>query len=166
MKDSENIIIASPPGTAIYALTNRPDPRIDFLVREHSKLINEYSPKTKITIRARFFNRNNVAIILIMFQIGSEASNIFSTFWNYYGENGNLAFSLMSSQDDIAFHLYGESKKIERSILMANSFRNFFKAARKKIETIPPWTLEQFEREKGEILKTYLTYSALWEAIK
>lgn len=166
MKDSENIIIASPIGTVIYGLTNRPDPRIDFLVREDSNLINEYSPKTKIAIRARLFIRNKVALLLIMFQIGSDSSNIFSTFWNYYEEGGNLAFSLMSSQDDIAFHLYGESKKIERSILMANSFRNFFKAAIKKIETIPPWTLEQFEREKGEILKTYSTYLGLWEAIK
>ncbi len=166
MQDSEHIITSSPRGTAIYALTNRPNPRIDFLVKEDSNFIKQLTTKTKIAIRARFFNRNRIGLILTMFQIGSDSDYIFSTFWNYHAENGRIVFALMSKQEDMAFHFYGDTGTIEQSMLIGNSFRNFFKAAIRQIDTLSSWSAEQFEKEKVEILNTYPTTIALWEAIK
>ncbi len=167
MKDAEKIICSSSPGAAIFALTHRPDPRIDFLIREETFFIKQLTT-SKIALRARLFNKNNVALLLIMFQIGINSPRIFTTFWDYHmeGGSGKPVFELMSNQEDIAFHLYGDSKKIEQSILMGNSFRNFFKAAIEKIQLLPQWNAQQFENEREEILKTYPTTEALWEAIK
>lgn len=167
MQNPEIIICSSTPGTAIFALTRRPDPRIDFLVREESSVIRQLTT-TKIAIRAKLFNKNSVALILIMFQIGSNTPRIFSTFWNYYmeGSNEKLAFELMSNQEDIAFHIYGDSKTIEQSILMGNSFRNFFKSGIEMLKIMPQWSSEQFQKEKEDLLRNYPTTEALWEAIK
>ncbi len=167
MKDTEKIIASSPSQTAIFALTHRPDPRIDFLIKEETSFINSLIT-SRIVIRARLFIRNNVAVLLTMFQIGIENPHIYKVFWDYHieGNRGKFAFELISNQEDIAFHLYGDSRTIEKSILTANSFKNFFKAATEKIKHLPPWKLEQFEREKEEILKIYPTIEKLWEAVK
>jgi len=167
MQNAESAIGSSLPGTASFALTYRPEPRVDFLVREESSVIKNLAT-TKVTIRAKLFNKNNVIIILIMFQIGDNDIHIFDTFWNYHmeGGNGSLVFELMSKQEDIAFHLYGDSKIIEQSMLMGNVFKNFFKASIKKIENLPHWSVEQFEKEKEELCRTYPTTEDLWEAIK
>lgn len=167
MKDAEKIISTAPCQTAIFALTHRPDPRIDFLIKEETSFINSLIA-SKIFIRARLFIRNNVAVLLTMFQIGIDNPHVYKVFWDYHieGGRGRFAFELISNQEDIAFHLYGDSKTIEKSILTANSFKNFFKAAIKKIEILPAWNSEQYEKEKEEILKTYPTIQALWDAIK
>lgn len=167
MQNTENIISSAPTGAAIFGLTHRPEPRADFLVREESSVIKKLTT-TKISLRARLFNKNNVALILIMFQIGNNPPRLFETFWNYYMESeyGKMIFELMSTQDDIAVHLYGESGTIEQSILMNNSFRNFFKAAIKKIQDMPQWSVEQFDKEKEELHRIYPSIETLWEAIK
>ncbi|MCX7914397.1 MAG: hypothetical protein N2511_07420 [Thermodesulfovibrionales bacterium] len=167
MKDAEKIIGSSNIKTAMYALTNRPDLRIDFLIREETTFIEKLT-KARISIRARLFIVNNIGILLTMFQINNELLNTYKVFWDYYleGDRGRFAFDLMASQPDIAFHFYGNSKTIEKSILTANSFRNFFKAAIEKIKELPPWNSEQFEIQKEEILKSYPTTEQLWEAAK
>ncbi len=167
MQNSDNIIKSSPIGAAIFALTHRPDPKVDFLVREDTSVIRELG-KTKIYLRARLFIKSNVALLLIMFRLGDNAPRLFETYWNYHmdGVYGKILFELMSNQEDVAFHLYGESGTIEHSILMHNSLRNFFKAVIKKIQDMPQWSIEQFEKEKEELRKIYPTTEDLWEAIK
>lgn len=167
MKNAEKLITSSPPRTALYALTNRPDLRIDFLIREDTPFIEKLT-SSKITIRARLFVLNNTGILLTMFQISGDLPHIYEVFWNYYseGERGKFAFDLMANQPDIAFHLYGDSQTIEKSILTANSFKNFFKAVIEKIKKLPSWNSEQFEIQKQEILRIYPTTEQRWEALK
>lgn len=168
MQNSESKIRSSPAGTAVFGLTHRPDPRVDFLIREETALINELNATTKIPLRARLFKRNSIAIVVIMFQLKTSAPRLFETFWDYYmdGGYGKKNFELISNQEDIAFHLYGDSGIIEKSILMNNVFKGFFKAAEKKILDIPEWGAEQFEKELNELRLIYPTKEALWEAIK
>lgn len=167
MKDAEKLIRSSPPKTALYALTNRPDLRIDFLIREETSFIEKLT-SSRITIRARLFILNNIGILLTMFKISSDVPHIYEVFWNYYseGDRGKFAFDLMATQPDIAFHLYGDSQTIEKSILTANSFKNFFKSALEKIKKLPSWDSEQFEIQKQEILRIYPTKELLWEALQ
>lgn len=168
MLNSENKICSSPVGTATFGLTHRPEPKIDFLLREETVLINQLTAKAKIPLRARLFNRNNIALIVIMFQLETSHPRLFETFWDFYleGDYGKRVFELISSQDDIAFHLYGDSGTIEKSILMANIFKGFFRAAMKKIGDLPQWNSQQFQGELEELRMIYPTKEALWEAIK
>lgn len=167
MENTENKISTAPIGTAVFALTNRPDLRVDFLLREETAFINQLST-AKIPLRARLFNRNNVAILLVMFQLGTENPHLYETFLNYHEEGDYVAriFRLISNQDDLAFHLYGDSGSIEKSILMGNIFKSFFRAALKKIQDLPVWNSEQFAKELRELRLLYPSKDAFWEAIK
>ncbi|MCX8030714.1 MAG: hypothetical protein N3A59_03935 [Thermodesulfovibrionales bacterium] len=163
MKNSQKIIAMSKPGTAIYALTFRPDPRIDFLVKEETRFIKQYSTKTNISLRAKVVFQDEVALVITLFKINNESSRIFTTFWDYYDEGGDMVFTLASKQPDIAFHLYGDTNTIEQSILLANSFKDFFEKAIKKISQIPRWDKERFESAKKKLIDNFLNVHLLWE---
>ncbi len=165
MQTNEYKISSSPIGTVIFGVTHRPEPRIDFLLREETAFINQLTT-AKIPFRVRLFKRNDIAIIVVMFQLGTT-SRLYETFWNYYEEGcGEGLFRLISNQDDIAVHLYGDSGSIEKSILMGNIFKGFFKAAETKIRIVPYWSAEQFQKELDELRIIYPSKEALWEALK
>jgi hypothetical protein len=169
MQNTENEICSSPVGTAIFGLTHRPDLRVDFFVREESEFIDQITTaKISLPLRARLFKRDDIALLLIMFQLGSIQPRLYETFWNYHleGDYGEKIFRLISVQDDIAFHLYGDSGAIEKSILMHNSFKGFFGAAINKIKDMPVWSSEQFGQALKELRRIYPSKEAFWDALK
>jgi len=169
MQNTQNEISSSPVGTAIFGLTHRPELKVDFLVREESEFIEQITTaKISLPLRARLFKRDDIALLLIMFQLGNIQPRLYEIFCNYYleGDYGEKIFRLISTQDDIAFHLYGDSGAIEKSILMHNSFKGFFRAAISKIKDMPLWSPEQFEQALGELRKIYPSKEAFWDALK
>lgn len=66
----------------------------------------------------------------------------------------------MSIQTTFAFHLYGDSLKIEKSTLVVNGLKEFFWMAIGKISTMPPWSMQAFDRAKDTTLDKYLSTEA------
>lgn len=163
--DPEKIISQQQPGTAIYARVYRPEPHTDFLIREESRTIRNKLINPIVTIRPCLLIQNNVALAVVMFQLGSDPEQIFETYWNYHqtGE-GEKYFLDMSTQDNIAFHLYGDSKKIEKSIQIPNSLKDFFKKAIEEIQKLPAWSMQGFDREKERLYQQH-TMQGLWDAL-
>jgi len=162
--DPQKIILQSPPGTAIYASVFRPEQHIDFLIREESKIIQNRLKNPIITVRPGLLIQNNIAVVVVMFQLGSEPEQIFETWWNYYQKEGGKYFRGMAIQDNIAFHLYGDTKKVEKSIQIPNSLQGFFQQI-EEIKELPPWSMQEFDEERERIYQQYPTPSALWDAL-
>jgi hypothetical protein len=163
--DPEKIIIQYQPGMAIYTRVYRPEPHTDFLIREESSIIKKLKNPI-ITIRPGLFIQNGVALVVIMFQIGSHPNQIFETWWNYHQTgDGKKYFEDMATQDNTAFHLYGDSRQVEKSIQIPNSLKDFFKESIEEIKKLPPWNMQNFDKERETIYQQHPTPSGLWLAL-
>lgn len=164
--DPEKIIKSAAPGTAIYARVHRPEPHTDFLVREESTVIKQLK-NPPVALRTGLFLQNNIALVVVMFWIGSNPDQIFETWWNYHQTgDGHKHFGDMITQDNIAIHIYGDSGKVEKSIKINNSLKDFFKKALEKIYTLPAWLMDDFDTARDAIYKLYPNPGTLWRSLE
>lgn len=166
--DPKDFIISNNPGSAIYCITRRPEQRVDFLVKEESSIIKKLINPI-VSIKAGLYHYNNVTLVTVMFLIGTNMDQLFETWFNYHatGGQGQTAFSLMTTQEDIGFHLYGDSNKVEKGIVIPNNLKlkEFFANASKIISQIPPWGMAEFDKEREILYKKYPTLEDLWKAL-
>lgn len=163
--DPEQTIKSASPGTTIYARVHRPEPHTDFLVREETSVIQQLR-NPAVTLRTGLMIQNNVALVVVMFRIGSNPDQLFETWWNYHQTgDGHKHFEDMTKQNNFAIHLYGDSGCIEKSIQVNNSIKDFFQDTLKKIYTIPAWHMDDFDTARDEIYKQYPTPGKLWKAL-
>lgn len=154
-----------PPGTAIPCRTWRPGPHTDFLVREDSEFISGIDG-FGVALRHGLFVTGDVAIVTVMFRIGPSDGQLFDTWFNYYAEeSGPSHFRDLSMQEDICFHLYGDSRTREKTLTIVNDARNFFRKTIAVIIHIEPWTADEFERAKAQIYHRHPSPVSLWEIL-
>lgn len=163
MIDPEQIIIVSPPGTAIYCRLLRPDPHIDFLIREESARIATLKNPV-IVFRTDLFPNPSISPVTVLFKCGTE---IYETWWNYYQDSGQGPdiFQEMADQTDLALHFYGDSLKVEKSVVVRNSLAPFFRDAIARIQKLPAWSMRDFDHEREKIYQKYPSVLELWDAI-
>lgn len=162
----QDVIIQMPPGSAIYGRIFRPGPFTDFYVREETKVIKSFHNPV-IVIRPGIFYMAYIALVVVMFQIGKHPDQIFETWFNYYAtnEDGKKAFESLTTQENIAFHLYGNGGQKVKSIVINNNLKNFFEAAITGIEKIQPWLMSDFDKARAKLYLQFPTPSALWKKL-
>ncbi len=161
--DPEQLMAHMPLGTAIPCRTWRPGPHTDFLVREDSEFIDGIN-SSLVTLRHGLFVTGEVALVPVMFRIRSGADRLFETWFNYYAdEAGPSHFRDLSTQKDICFHLYGDSRTREKTLTIVNDTRDFFRKTIAVIIHIEPWTADEFERAKAQIYHKHPSPDSLWE---
>jgi hypothetical protein len=167
MIDPEKLIIRMPPGSAVYAVTHRPEAHLDFLVREKSNVIRNRLRNPIVTIRPGLFIQDGVGLLTVMFLLGSDMEQLYETWFNYRasGQDGEQILDLMTTQENIAFHLYGDSLKVEKSVVINNSIGGFFTTAAAEIRKLPPWSMQQFDRARDVIYRKHPSPEALWKAL-
>jgi hypothetical protein len=163
--DPEQLIVQMPPGTAIPCRTWRPGPHTDFLVREDSGVINGLS-HSSIIRRHGLFLTGEVAVVPFMFRIGPDADQLFETWFNYHaGDAGPSHFRDLRTQEDVCFHLYGDSRTREKTLAIVNNSRDFFRKAIAVIIHIDPWTADEFDRARAQIYHKHPSPDSLWKSL-
>lgn len=163
--DPEQIIKSAAPGTAIFSRVYRPEAHTDFLVREETEVINRLRNPI-VTLRSGMFIQRTLPLIVVMFRIGENPDQTFETWWNYHqiGVDGHKYFEDMTTQDNFAIHLYGDSGEVEKSIQVNNSLKDFFMVALKKILAHQDvWQMHEFDDARDEIYQQYPTAGKLWK---
>ncbi|MEJ2697549.1 MAG: hypothetical protein P8013_13000 [Candidatus Sulfobium sp.] len=161
--DPEQLIVHLPPGTAIPCRAWRPGPHTDFLVREDSGVINDLSDSS-IVLRHGLFLTGEVALVPVMFRIGPDDDRLFETWFNYHGgEAGPSHFRDLGTQENIHFHLYGDSRTREKTLAIINNSKNFFRKAVALIIHIEPWTEDEFDRARAQIFHRHPSPDSLWK---
>lgn len=151
-------------GEAIFAEIARPEPKIDFLIREESSIIMAIPQQPSISLRGAFINSNSVGVIVLMFQVGG---NIYETWFNYHAQGVASAIEQFIGQDDLGLHFCGDSLDFERHIMIYHvdkKTKTFFEKVSGHIEShLQPWTMQQFDIEKMRICGRFHSSKSLWD---
>lgn len=156
-----------PPGSSIALHSDRPASRTEFIAREKTPVINSIPKNPIITVRTGFYVNNAVAVVAVMFDIGSNTHAPFETWLNYHesGDDVKKQFHDLASQPTITFHIYGDSLTCERSISINNSIKGFFQSITPQITELPPWRMNQFDAARELLYLSHPTTNSLWEAL-
>ena len=163
----EQVIVHMRPGSAICALLSHPEESVNFLVREKSDVIRNKLSDPVITILAGLYVQKGVGLLTMMFMLGPDIKPLFETWIDYHqpDKEGELLFKFMSAQENIVFHLYGDSLKVRKLVQINNSLSDFFMAATEQIKKLQPWKPIDFDIELEAILKKYPTPEDRWRAL-
>jgi hypothetical protein len=160
--DPQELIAQMPPGTAIPCRTWRPGPHTDFLLREDSKIIDDLTD-SMIALRHGLFITDEVVAVPVMFRIGPHADQLFETWLNFHdGREGPQHFRDLSTQEDICFHFDGDNRTMEKTLMIFNNSKSFFKKAISIIIHIEPWTPRKFDRARAQIYDRHPSADSLW----
>jgi hypothetical protein len=163
--DPQELIAQMPPGAAIPCRTWRPGPHTDFLVREDSEIVDGLTDSV-IELRHGLFLSEEVVLVPVMFRMGPHDDQLFETWLNFHdGREGPQHFRDLSNQEDICFHLYGDSRTREKTLTIFNSSKNFFRKAISIIVHIDPWTPREFDRARAQIYDRHPSAVSLWSRL-
>lgn len=141
---TRNTLDAFFPGEAIFSLVGQPDPQVVFLVHERSAEI-KYFGETSVDVRSELFLVEAVAVTAVIFRLGQHIRKEYVTWWNYHRPGSAEAFRIMTGQDFLSFHFYGDNGRRERTFVSLNSLKEFFSSAIDSIRQLQPWSEDQFD---------------------
>lgn len=162
--DSEDIIVRMPPGSAIYRIVTQSKPHVEFLARAENRVVRSIRGDS-IIMRSAVFYGPSVAPVVIMFQAGKNADQLFEIWLNFYGINGQEVIERLAGQNDITFHFYGDKRKIVKTVTAQNEMGDYFAEMAAGIRKLPPWSLDEFNEERDSVFNQYLSPGHLWGAI-
>ena len=164
MVDPQEVIAHMPPGMAIYGRVFRPTPCTDFFVREETRIVKGFHDPI-VKLRPGAFYHPDIVLIVVMFQVGGNADQIFETWFNYYaGESmGKIAFEDLGTQENIGFHFYGDNGRRIKSVAIKNSLKDFFISATEGAQKVVPWSMPAFDSARDKLYKNYPTPGVLWD---
>ncbi len=167
LSDPEQIILQMQPGSAICAHLYHTEESVSLLVREKSDVIRNKLREPVITILSGLFVQNGVGLLTMMFMLGPDLKHIFESWLDYHqtGKQGERIFNLMSMQENITFHLYGDSFRVEKLVQINNSLSDFFLTATEQIKKLQPWKAIDFAIEVEELCRKYPTPADRWRAL-
>lgn len=167
LSDPEQVILHMQPGSVICAHLYYPEESVNFLVREKSDVILNKLRDPVITILSGLFVQNGIGLLTMMFMLGPELRRFFETWIDFHqpGKKGQRIFNLMSIQDNINFHLYGDSLKVEQIVQINNGLRNFFLTATEQVKKLQPWKSIDFDIELESICRKYPTLEDRWHTL-
>lgn len=147
--------------------------KTDFIVRDSTEVIKSLEPDPPIALVAGLVHDvvgegRAVCSVVVMFQLGSDPANLFEIFFNYHDSSGKAPeiFRDLATQDTIAFHCYGDGGEKLRTIVVPNKHQNFWQSVTKKIRSMKPWSMEDFDMAKTRIYDKYPTPFLLFEALR
>ncbi len=167
LSDSEPLIHHIRPGGAICTLSCYQEESVNFLAREKSDVICNKLINPVITICSGLYIQNRVGLLTIMFMLGPDIKHFFETWIDYHetGKKGERIFNLMSTQQNIVFHLYGDSFKAEKLIQINNSLTDYFLTATAQIKKLQPWEAMDFAIERKAICRKYPLPEDRWHTL-
>lgn len=118
-----------------------------------------------VPVRAGAIPIDNVLLVVVMFRLGGGREQLYETHWNYYTENGSETFLLMAEQTTIPIILFGDSGGQERHIMVSNYTQPFFERLIITLESIRPWSMEEFDQAKLVVYERWPTPEIMWEAL-
>jgi hypothetical protein len=161
--DAESRIMVLRPGEAIYSLAGEPHRQVVFQVRERSALI-KYFGETGVEVHAGLFPIGRVIVIAVVFRVGRYVKQEYVTWWNYHREESSEIFQVMTIQEFLSFHFYGDNLRRERTFVAVNPLREFFTAAIASIRELPAWSEDDFLSARLTVCSRFPTPSSMWEA--
>ena len=165
--DLEQVILHMSPGSTICAHLYHPEESVNFIVREKSAVIRNKLKEPVITTLSGRFVQNGLGLVTIMFMLGPDLKHIFETWIDYYqiGRIVERTFKLMSMQENINFHLYGDNLKVEQIAQINNSLSDFFLTATEQIKKLQKWKSSDFAIELEAICRKYPTPEDRWHTL-
>jgi hypothetical protein len=167
LSNPEQVILHMQPGSAVCAHVYHPEESVIFLVREKSDVIRNKLRDPVITILSGLFVQSGVGLLTMMFMLGPDIKHLFETWIDYHrtGKEGERIFNLMSMQENIIFHLYGDSLKVEKLVQINNSLSDFFLTATEHINKLQSWETIDFAITLEAIYRKYPTPEDRWHAL-
>lgn len=156
-----------PPGIAAFSIGSLDGKdRVALLAKERSDIIRRLATPILVPIRSGAIPIGNVLLVVVMFRLGEGREQLFETHWNYYNENGSEVFALMAEQTTIPIIIYGDSGGQERHIMVSNYIQPFFERMIITMESIRPWSMEEFDQAKLVVYERWPTPEVMWEALR
>ncbi|MBF0558476.1 MAG: hypothetical protein HQL08_06810 [Nitrospirae bacterium] len=167
ISDPKQFIFNMRPGSVFCAHLYHPEESVCFLVREKSDTILHNLREPVVTVVSGLFVQNGIGLLTIMFMIGPDINHFFETWIDYHmAENeGERIFNLISTQENIVFHFYGDSLRVEKLVQINNSLGDFFLRAAEQIKKLQPWGSRDFAFEREAICRKYPTCGDRWNAL-
>ena len=161
--DAEDRINVLSPGEAVYSLAGEPHPQVVFQVRERSAVI-KYFGETGVEVQAGLFPIGQVGVTAVVFRVGRYVKQEYVTWWNYHQEGSTEIFQVMTMQDFLSFHFYGDNGRRDRTFVAINPLMDFFKAAIDALVKLPVWSVDDFFSARLTVCSRFPTPDGMWEA--
>jgi hypothetical protein len=117
--------------------------------------VNPGDLEGRIRLRAGVIHHNDVLLVLTMLALPEDMEEYFDVWWNYHAEGAKEPFRLISRQDRVKIHFFGESGS-EGSLVVDNEFKTFFSSLPALMARTKPWTDIEFDRAvRGFCAKSY-----------
>jgi len=158
---AEKIVNMLNPGEAAFSLAGLQEPQAVFLVRERSSLI-KYLGNTVVEVRAAQIPVGEIIAVTVVFRVGQYVIREYATWWDYHHEQGAGIFRIMSLQEFLPFYFHGDSGRQERSFVILNPLREFFRAATEALGKLPPWDRKSFLEALMKTQSRFPTPRDLW----
>jgi hypothetical protein len=160
--DAENRIKVLKPGEAIYSFARDPHRQVVFQVRERSAVI-KYFGETRVEMRAGLFPIGTVGVTAVVFRVGRHVKQEYVTWWNYHQTGNAEIFQAMTAQEFLSFHFYGDNLRRDRTFVVMNPLREFFKTAIDTIRKLPVWSEDEFLSARLTVCSRFPTPDSMWE---
>lgn len=170
-----------PPGTAMFVPLNKVDDdsirKYCWVIRMDSSKIEElkrlpigeveFAPK--LHYHGPQINGHEVGVLNIMVAISPKgkfnANSIYEAFCNEFDNTVSSLASALTTQMDMPFFLYGDSKEMEHSLNfeLSADLRIFAQKVLAHISSLDyEWTPEEYEMSKQDLISNYPTRIDRW----
>jgi hypothetical protein len=160
--DAENHMDLLMPGEALFSLIGRLNTQVVFLVRDRSAVI-KYFGETSVDVRSDLFLLGQVVLTVVVFSVGRHVRKEYVTWWDYHQAGCADIFQVMTTQDFLSFHFYGDNGRRDRTFVTTNPLKGFFSEAIVAILKLSAWSEDDFLAARLKICSRFPTPRGLWD---
>lgn len=169
--DPLSVLKTLPCGSMLYAraaFLGLSDFATYFAIKEEPRFLKRLSSRPAISVRTGLFYYGGVALVPFMMRAGGDNNMLYESWLNYFasGDAGKKAFDDLATQDEIIFIFYDPQGNEARKLSIKNSLRAQFRLFIDHIESLGPWTMDDFNRERENLYRDYPTPQDLWNALE
>ena len=161
--DPVALLMTRPPGSAVWMLT--PDGAA-IAGREDRAGIKTYPMPCPVAHRLHAWQIDGVLVVAWLARLADRDSATWETWINAADQpHGRRALETLGRQANLDVHLYvRDPDRPARSVRSPNYLRGAAAQMLGRAQTLPPWTMAQFEAARETVQAKYWSVALLWAA--